>query len=441
MKLLCDVCENAVASLVCCADEAALCSTCDSRVHAANKLASKHQRVPLLSEPSEPVLCDICQERSSFFFCVEDRALLCRECDVSIHSANALAAKHRRFLLTGIKVGMSSTSSTSQETNSAITLEQHVPEISPSNITATAAKKPSNQAPISVAVNSTNDNSGLSCKRKVTSPLKARKVSTPGAMNVQGGRSYMMNKEGTLSTTSNIDGIDRRKAAMSISSSSTTTISIQRISAGRVPFVAPVLSSLRASLLQVEASNKINNKNSNSTNIDNNNYSNHQSVMMDIDASLQSQSDGVSDYLALGTPGWRFDELLTDLPGVYESGRSLSPSKESSAPGFGLHEEPPWYAELDFLEEHELSPSQEEGVALVPKMPSPPTASGLVTSRGKPTYPTAQSWDFDYLFTGPVPSNEFSVVPDIDRRRSSPISMVSPTRNKINKKRKYWLDD
>eukprot|EP00250_Pteridium_aquilinum_P012991 c21067_g1_i1 orf=574-1572(+) len=327
MKLLCDVCENAVASLVCCADEAALCSTCDSRVHAANKLASKHQRVPLLSEPSEPVLCDICQERSSFFFCVEDRALLCRECDVSIHSANALAAKHRRFLLTGIKVGMSSTSSTSQETNSAITLEQHVPEISPSNITATAAKKPSNQAPISVAVNSTNDNSGLSCKRKVTSPLKARKVSTPGAMNVQGGRSYMMNKEGTLSTTSNIDGIDRRKAAMSISSSSTTTISIQRISAGRVPFVAPVLSSLRASLLQVEASNKINNKNSNSTNIDNNNYSNHQSVMMDIDASLQSQSDGVSDYLALGTPGWRFDELLTDLPGVYESGRSLSPSK------------------------------------------------------------------------------------------------------------------
>lgn len=89
------------------------------------------------------------------------------------------------------------------------------------------------------------------------------------------------------------------------------------------------------------------------------------------------------------------------------------------------------------MEEHELSPSEEEGVALVPEMPSPPTASGLVTSRGKPTCPAAQPWAFDYLFTDPQNSCEFSVVPDIDGRRSSPISTASPTRDSIRKKRKF----
>jgi hypothetical protein len=33
--------------VLCCADEAVLCWACDDKIHAANKLASKHQRVPL----------------------------------------------------------------------------------------------------------------------------------------------------------------------------------------------------------------------------------------------------------------------------------------------------------------------------------------------------------------------------------------------------------
>ncbi|XXG74818.1 hypothetical protein AAC387_Pa07g3440 [Persea americana] len=108
MKIQCDVCHREEASVFCSADEAALCRGCDSRVHHANKLASKHHRSSLL-HPSlkESPRCDICQERCAFLFCQEDRAILCRECDLPIHTANHLTQKHNRFLLTGIKLSSS----------------------------------------------------------------------------------------------------------------------------------------------------------------------------------------------------------------------------------------------------------------------------------------------------------------------------------------------
>lgn len=59
MKIQCNVCEAAEANVLCCADEAALCWACDEKVHKANKLASKHQRVPLSA--SHMPKCDICQ--------------------------------------------------------------------------------------------------------------------------------------------------------------------------------------------------------------------------------------------------------------------------------------------------------------------------------------------------------------------------------------------
>jgi len=105
MKVQCDVCERNKAAVMCCADEAVLCSDCDTRVHAANKLAIKHQRISLIT-PSEAPRCDICQDKSGYFFCLEDRALLCRECDLSIHSANSLSSKHQRFLLPGTRVAL-----------------------------------------------------------------------------------------------------------------------------------------------------------------------------------------------------------------------------------------------------------------------------------------------------------------------------------------------
>ncbi|CAD5195896.1 unnamed protein product [Musa acuminata subsp. malaccensis] len=111
MKIQCDVCERAAAAVLCCADEAALCWSCDEKVHAANKLAGKHQRVPLLptnpnSCSSQIPNCDICQEKAGYFFCLEDRALLCRQCDVVIHTASPYVSSHQRFLITGLQVAL-----------------------------------------------------------------------------------------------------------------------------------------------------------------------------------------------------------------------------------------------------------------------------------------------------------------------------------------------
>ncbi|KAL1561072.1 B-box zinc finger protein 21-like [Salvia divinorum] len=108
MKILCDVCDQGEASVYCTADEASLCASCDHRVHHANKLAGKHRRFSLLHpSPKHSPLCDICQERSAFLFCQEDRAILCRECDIPIHSANQHTQNHTRFLLTGVRLSAS----------------------------------------------------------------------------------------------------------------------------------------------------------------------------------------------------------------------------------------------------------------------------------------------------------------------------------------------
>ena len=58
-----------------------------SRVHGANKLAAKHDRVDL-SKGGEVSQCDICQDRPAVLFCSEDRALICRRCVLTFyHSA------------------------------------------------------------------------------------------------------------------------------------------------------------------------------------------------------------------------------------------------------------------------------------------------------------------------------------------------------------------
>ncbi|KAL0844117.1 hypothetical protein Bca101_017363 [Brassica carinata] len=93
MKIQCDVCEKAPATLICCADEAALCANCDLDVYAANKLASK---TPM-------------PDKAVFIFCVEDRAPLCIDCDEATHAPNTRSANPQRFLATGIRVSVSST--------------------------------------------------------------------------------------------------------------------------------------------------------------------------------------------------------------------------------------------------------------------------------------------------------------------------------------------
>ncbi|XP_028767905.1 B-box zinc finger protein 20 isoform X2 [Neltuma alba] len=124
MKIQCDVCEKMEASVFCAADEAALCHGCDSSIHHANKLAGKHMRFSLHHPTSkDSALCDICQEKRAYLFCKEDRAILCRECDLNIHRANEHTQKHNRFLLTGVKLSDSSSGDPSSSSCNAVTTE------------------------------------------------------------------------------------------------------------------------------------------------------------------------------------------------------------------------------------------------------------------------------------------------------------------------------
>ncbi|XP_066318831.1 B-box zinc finger protein 25-like [Miscanthus floridulus] len=127
MKIQCDACEGAAATVVCCADEAALCARCDVEIHAANKLASKHQRLPLEALSATLPRCDVCQEKAAFIFCVEDRALFCRDCDEPIHVPGTLSGNHQRYLATGIRVGFASASSCSDGACDAHDSDHHAP--------------------------------------------------------------------------------------------------------------------------------------------------------------------------------------------------------------------------------------------------------------------------------------------------------------------------
>ncbi|XP_038882861.1 B-box zinc finger protein 18-like isoform X2 [Benincasa hispida] len=88
MRILCDSCESAAATLFCAADEAALCATCDTKVHMCNKLASRHVRVGL-ANPSEVPRCDICEN-------APDGSSLCLQCDVIVHVGGK--RMHKRYL-------------------------------------------------------------------------------------------------------------------------------------------------------------------------------------------------------------------------------------------------------------------------------------------------------------------------------------------------------
>ncbi|KAL1118006.1 hypothetical protein V6Z11_D01G003400 [Gossypium hirsutum] len=113
MKIWCEVCDKEEAIVFCPADEAALCGVCDHNVHHANKLATKHCRFALL-QPDDSPLCDICQEKRALLFCQEDRAILCRECDIPIHKANEQTTKHNSY---GGQTICSEAETTSQSNN------------------------------------------------------------------------------------------------------------------------------------------------------------------------------------------------------------------------------------------------------------------------------------------------------------------------------------
>ncbi|KAB2036577.1 hypothetical protein ERO13_D03G010800v2 [Gossypium hirsutum] len=100
MRILCDACESAPAIVFCAADEAALCHSCDEKVHMCNKLASRHVRVGL-ANPSAVPRCDICENapgmHTAFFYCEIDGSSLCLQCDVIVHVGGKKT--HGRYLL------------------------------------------------------------------------------------------------------------------------------------------------------------------------------------------------------------------------------------------------------------------------------------------------------------------------------------------------------
>ncbi|XP_059460493.1 B-box zinc finger protein 21-like [Corylus avellana] len=189
MKIQCDVCNKDEASVFCTADEAALCDACDHRVHHANKLASKHQRFSLLHPSSKQVpLCDVCQERRAFLFCQEDRAILCRDCDIPIHTANEHTQKHNRFLLTGVKLSATSTpytSSSSAAAAAAAAASTNVCEPVPDHKSQPVIK---NSVVASLAVSQPS----LSAKNSAS-------TTTPAAITDKGGEKLPMDQTSSIS--------------------------------------------------------------------------------------------------------------------------------------------------------------------------------------------------------------------------------------------------
>ncbi|KFK32611.1 hypothetical protein AALP_AA6G266600 [Arabis alpina] len=88
---LCDSCKSTAAMLFCSADAAFLCGECDGKIHTANKLASRHERV---------WLCEVCEQAPAHVTCKADAASLCVTCDRDIHSANPLSRRHERVPVT-----------------------------------------------------------------------------------------------------------------------------------------------------------------------------------------------------------------------------------------------------------------------------------------------------------------------------------------------------
>jgi hypothetical protein len=83
----CDGCRAAPSVVYCHADAAYLCASCDARVHAANRVASRHERVRV---------CEACERAPAVLACRADAAALCAVCDEQVHSANPLAGRHQR---------------------------------------------------------------------------------------------------------------------------------------------------------------------------------------------------------------------------------------------------------------------------------------------------------------------------------------------------------
>ncbi|KAI9216609.1 hypothetical protein BC828DRAFT_393205 [Blastocladiella britannica] len=94
-KPMCDNCETALAEFHCAADAANLCKSCDTQLHSANKLASRHTRTPIGKGVDVFGNCRLHPEKQVEFFCSQCHVPVCVYCKMVGHHAAGEAAKHK----------------------------------------------------------------------------------------------------------------------------------------------------------------------------------------------------------------------------------------------------------------------------------------------------------------------------------------------------------
>ncbi|KAL0228466.1 hypothetical protein RCL1_004609 [Eukaryota sp. TZLM3-RCL] len=93
--LVCDVCEQRNAVVYCHQDEAKLCSSCDQHVHSANKIVSRHHRVPVSEQPQGFGTCSKHEDMQLEFFCPICFLPICVHCKMIGSHASGECASHK----------------------------------------------------------------------------------------------------------------------------------------------------------------------------------------------------------------------------------------------------------------------------------------------------------------------------------------------------------
>jgi len=103
--------------------------------------------------------CELCmQERNGYFFCLEDRALFCKHCDVSTHMGSPSASSHQRFLITGVKVALQA----SINNNDMISTNSSSPKSTSTSFNFVADKESSSTAAMTMNVEAASTESRAS---------------------------------------------------------------------------------------------------------------------------------------------------------------------------------------------------------------------------------------------------------------------------------------
>jgi len=100
MKLKCESCPDQQAKFVIGCSNKLSCNSCITRV----KKTTEGSVTAI--EQQQQLNCDICKVNPVTVVCHDDRAFLCTQCDLKIHSANDYAGHHHRVAFTGARLAL-----------------------------------------------------------------------------------------------------------------------------------------------------------------------------------------------------------------------------------------------------------------------------------------------------------------------------------------------